>query len=191
MKFLPVQILHSSREPNTEFKNPVKRLNSQKSDRRGGRNGQGLAFYGRADTVNSCESSQQNPLPGQGFKLYNVMIRYPELTKALEEDPDWREETDPQYDHLLDLKFAFAQSDINFKNMKKGCWVNQNPGEAALTTKTELTQNLTNTHHQISSVYPMVTSDPKGKGVASFFPRCHLLKSGEGCEDFLRDYYFT
>ena len=40
-------------------------------------------------------------------------------------------------------------------------------------------------------MYPMVETDPDGLGVTSFFPRCFLLKSGEGCDDFLHDYYFT
>ena len=37
----------------------------------------------------------------------------------------------------------------------------------------------------------MVFSDPDGYGWSSFFPRCFNLKSGEGCDDFLHDYYFT
>jgi hypothetical protein len=37
----------------------------------------------------------------------------------------------------------------------------------------------------------MVNCDPQGLGQRSFFPRCFNLKSGEGCDDFLHDYYFT
>ncbi len=36
----------------------------------------------------------------------------------------------------------------------------------------------------------MVHSDPRGIGIESFFPRAFHLKSGEGCDDFLHDYYF-
>lgn len=37
----------------------------------------------------------------------------------------------------------------------------------------------------------MKHTDPAGHGVEAFFPRCFHLKSGEGCDDFLHDYYFT
>lgn len=57
--------------------------------------------------------------------------------------------------------------------------------------KTELTKSLARKHHTISSMYPMLTSDPKGIGVESFYPRCFHLKSTEGCSDFLHDYFFT
>jgi hypothetical protein len=95
------------------------------------------------------------------------------------------------FDHLLDMKFSFHQADIDFKRLKKGCWFNQNPGEGALTIKTELTKSLARKHQTISSIWPMVTADPRGVGVDSFYPRCFQLKSGESCNDFLHDYYFT
>jgi hypothetical protein len=37
----------------------------------------------------------------------------------------------------------------------------------------------------------MINCDPEGRGEESFFPRCYLLKSGEGCDSFLRNYYYT
>ncbi len=37
----------------------------------------------------------------------------------------------------------------------------------------------------------MINTDPEGRGEESFFPRCYLLKSGEGCDDFLRNYFYT
>ena len=79
-------------------------------------------------------------------KLYNITIVYTELRKALEEDPDWRECKDPMLDHMLDMKFVFSQNELDFKGMKKGCWFNHNPGEGALTLKTELSTSLENTY---------------------------------------------
>jgi hypothetical protein len=60
------------------------------------------------------------------------------MLDALEDDKEWQEQKDPKFDHLLDLKFTYGASDLNFKTMKKTCWFNHNPGEAALTTKTDL-----------------------------------------------------
>ena len=83
---MPVQVLYTSREPSIEVDLLTKRLKSQQSDRH--RNTWAFSFTKRSDTVN-------NPQPPTDQKLYNVMIRYPELTKALQEDPDWKEEKDP------------------------------------------------------------------------------------------------
>ena len=110
--------------------------------------------YKRADTTMDLLSPLQNKksillqkTDNPNLKLYNITIVYTELRRALEQDPDWLEAKDPIYDHLLDLKFVFSQSDLDFKNMKKGCMFNHNPGEGALTLKTELSQSLEHSHH--------------------------------------------
>lgn len=37
------------------------------------------------------------------------------MVEALEDDPEWVEQKDPKFDNLLDMKFVFAQSDLDFK----------------------------------------------------------------------------
>jgi len=119
-----------------------------------------------------------------------MTIDYPEMRRAFAE-AGWLEIKDKAYDEILDCRFCYAQSDINFKKMKPGCWINHNPGEGALTMKSDLVTSLETTLPLVESMYPMKFSDPDGYGERSFFPRCFNLKSGEGCDDFLHDYYFT
>jgi hypothetical protein len=56
-------------------------------------------------------------------KKFNVTIEYPEMRKALKE-AGWLEVRNRDFDDELDCKFTFGQADINFKSMKKGCWIN-------------------------------------------------------------------
>ena len=89
-----------------------------------------------------------------GSKKYFMMtIEYPEMRRALREQ-GWIELRDKGYDDILDCKFCYAQGDINFKKMKPGCWINHNPGEGALTMKSDLVSSLEYLP-QVESMYPM------------------------------------
>jgi hypothetical protein len=63
------------------------------------------------------------------------------MRKALKE-AGWIEVKNKDFDEELDCKFSFGQNDINFRGMKKGCWINQNPNEGALTMKSDLVTSL-------------------------------------------------
>ena len=96
-----------------------------------------------------------------------------------------------EWESCLDLKFALSQADLQYHVLKKNCFINHNRGEGNLTCKSGLAENLHRAFNFNANWYPMVHCDPKGQGVDSFFPRCHVVNSTEQLYAFQRDYLFT